>query len=277
MTYDAGYLEDRVRRRTEWPADDIHQDYDEVPDGSVVTLDYGDGLWVYTFAVTDWSGGQAVAPAFAPERPEPTAAWAPTVTAAETVTPVSTSTPTPTAGLSSPTMARVEEIRAAAPDVAYDFETDSGGWELLYDDDYATYLRDGAYHVALDATDVVAWGYGEDVAGDFYAEVDVTNLAGTEETEAGIAFRCAEPDSCYFFFVHPGAAYSLQALIGEEWEYLVDGTASDVVETGAGATNRLGILAEGDQLSLLVNDVMLAEIADDSICRRAVRPGCVFL
>ena len=158
MTWDAGYSQDKVRRRIEWPADAMQSDYDEIPDGSVVTLDYGDGLWVYTFAVTDLERGTGRGACVCARAAGTDCRVGAHGDSRETVTPVSTSTPTPTAGLSSPTMARVEEIRAAAPDVAYDFEMDSGGWELLYDDDYATYLRDGAYHVALDATDVVVWG-----------------------------------------------------------------------------------------------------------------------
>ncbi len=83
MTYDPGYTEDRVRRLVDWPADDIQQDYEDVPEGSVVTLDYGNGIWVYTFAVTDWDGGQVVYVDWAPEEPAPAA------------TPVATWTPNP--------------------------------------------------------------------------------------------------------------------------------------------------------------------------------------
>lgn len=261
MTYDAGYAGDLVRRRVDWPADDIDQDYADVPEGSVVTLDYGDGVWAYTFAVTDWSGGQVVLADWAPEEPTPTA------------TPVPTSMPT-TAPTPSPTLAPlfsifteilVEEIRTLSPDVAYDFESDSGGWDLDYDDEYETYLQGGAYHVAVDVADVVAWGYSEDEAYDFYAEVEVTSLTGTEDAEAGMAFRCTETDVCYFFLLHPDATYSLQTYVDGAWQFIVERTESDAIEIGEGATNRLGVLTDIDQISLFVNDVLLTEVWDDSV------------
>ncbi len=159
----------------------------------------------------------------------------------------------------------IEQIRDLPPDVAYDFEDETAGWELLYGDEYATYLRDGAYHVAVDVPGVTAWGYGEDVASDFYAEVDVTAVTGTQDAEAGIAFRCTDDDLCYFFLLYPDATYSLQTYVDDAWQFLIERTESDVVAAGEGATNRLGVLADGEQISLVVNDVLLVEILDDSV------------
>lgn len=251
MTRDAGYAMDRVRRRVEWPADDIGQDYADTPEGSVVTLDYGDGLWAYTYAITEWSGRQAVVPAAVPLSTAPSEPSVP----AETV-----STPMPAA-----TDERVEDIRSSMPDAAYDFEWGSGGWELLYDDEYATFLRDGAYHVTVDAQDVVAWGYGEDIAGDFYAEADVRFVGGTVDSEGGLAFRCTDSDNCYFFLLDPEGTYSLQTLVDGEWEVLATDSVPELVETGEDATNRLGVLARGDEIALFVNDAPLTEVVDDSI------------
>jgi hypothetical protein len=49
-----------------------------------------------------------------------------------------------------------------------------------------------------------------------------------------------------------------------DWTNLIEWTASDELNSGEGALNRLGVFAEGDQITLLANGAPLQTLADDT-------------
>ena len=168
---------------------------------------------------------------------------------------------------------RVAEIRQSAPDVEDDFQTNSGLWELFYEGDAAGYLRNGEYHVTIDAEDTVAWGDSELEADNFYLEVDITHVGDALESEAGVLFRYVGLDDFYFYSISKDGFYKLDMLVDNEWQTVVDATESSAIDTTEEAVNRLGILVEGEQISLLVNNQLLEEIEDATLSGVEVNLG----
>src|SRR5690606_38984541 len=74
----------------------------------------------------------------------------------------------------------------------------------------------------------------------------------------------------YFFGLNGTDEFSLWLLDQNEWVTLQPWTPHEAILPGTGATNRLGVLVEGPQITLLVNDVVVLEITDETIPSGAI-------
>jgi len=111
---------------------------------------------------------------------------------------------------------------------------------------------------------MLAWGRGDIEASDFYLEVDTAHVAGPLDNELGVLFRYVDGDNFYFFAISSDGFYKLQRLVDGEWEQIIKWTQSDAINTGEESENRLGLLAVGSRIVLLVNDEVLDEVEDDT-------------
>ena len=99
---------------------------------------------------------------------------------------------------------------------------------------------------------------------DFYVEIDTKQIDGPVNTGYGLIFRYVNDKNFYFYSVDANGYYSLWKLVDDQWQSIVDWTATDILATGAGAGNRIGVLAEGKHLVLVANDKIVTEVDDDS-------------
>ena len=135
------------------------------------------------------------------------------------------------------------------------FRSPAGIWRTYYGDDSSRFVQRGQLHIEVNEPQTVSYAGpqdGEDL-GDFLLEFEAAHLAGTLDNEMGVIFR-RTGDDFYYFNVSSDGYYALDKYIGGEWETIVEATPSDALETGEGAGNRLGVLAEGSSLTLLAND-----------------------
>ncbi len=103
--------------------------------------------------------------------------------------------------------------------------------------------------------------------GDYYLSVEVTKTAGPQDTECYLILR-QEGDQEYAFVVYNDTFYF--ALREQKWKLLQKDTASPVLHTGMGQTNRLAVLVEGSHYSLFINDTLVAEVTDSTLRHGAV-------
>lgn len=159
---------------------------------------------------------------------------------------------------------RIAAIKAAAEPLRSTFNDDSEGWDADSDDEVQRFFAPGVYHIRVDIPETVAWGVSPDATRDFYAEVDVYQVDGPLDNEFGILFR-NDSENYYIFNVSSDGFYRLHKWQDGEWTAIVEWAESAAIVTGEGSHNRLGLLAEGPDLSILVNDVVLASVADETI------------
>jgi hypothetical protein len=146
-------------------------------------------------------------------------------------------------------------------------DMDSGGNWFLLDTPQARYsIENGRLRMrakTVGAGDIWSFATHPDI-GDFYIEAAfVTGATCVGLDRYGLIVRAPDTDSGYVFNV---------ACNGQVRAYLWDGTFTELlgwttypaVNTGANATNRLGIWAEGDTLKLIINDVQVAEFENDA-------------
>jgi hypothetical protein len=144
------------------------------------------------------------------------------------------------------------------------FEQDSGTWVIgLFEDEFISIdglLQDGEYHLhALAKTEVLRREQVpmQDIA-DFYLEVTASQLDYPEIGSYGLFFRRANEDY-YLFEVNERGEYRFSGSISGSLEIVTDWTASSAIRPGE--SNRLGVVAQGGDIILFINDQML-EILD---------------
>lgn len=124
-------------------------------------------------------------------------------------------------------------------------------------------IKDGKY--IWDATarqGFVWWNRPElDEAGDFYASVDARQISGVETGQMGLFFRQSVDSRYYTFTLRGDGMFSLDWHDEDGWTSLMDWTQSEAVRMDQ--SNRLGVLARGNQLALLINDQLVAEYSTD--------------
>lgn len=155
---------------------------------------------------------------------------------------------------------RIVAIRSELPDIEDDFTADNGTWSIGYTGDTTVYFRAGMLHVAIDVESTVAWGESATRATDFYAEVDSVHREGALNNQFGILFQLEDNQNFYFFSVGSDGYYALQRLVDGEWEMPIEWVESELIETGEGSENTIGLLLEGSNLTLLINDYIVEQV-----------------
>jgi hypothetical protein len=158
---------------------------------------------------------------------------------------------------------RLDEIRSADPTFSDEFRRDSGVWaDPGYDGVTFSYQR-STYHVAIDTPNIIPGSTGDITVGDFLLEVEAAQIAGPNG-QYGVFFRQVDENNFYLFAVTPFQTYSLWKLVDDEWTALIDWTQAEAILAEEGDVNRIGVLAEGAQITLLINDAAVAQVEDDT-------------
>ena len=178
--------------------------------------------------------------------------------------------------------AHVTEIRSRAPTYTIDLAEDEGRVDVDSNDRASRGFVDGAFHLATLAPDTTVYAGTDVSAADFYLEVDVNVAEADTSTEYGVMFRCEGAGDCYAYQIDSLGNYRLYEYSAGIPLSLLDLTLpnSDAIDGEEGAVNRLGLLVQGSEFTLLVNDTVLAEARDDTyrerrdrLCRRVADLG----
>lgn len=173
-----------------------------------------------------------------------------------------TSTPTPPAPSTAFDPAVLETIRAEEPLLSESFTRDRGEWSTEATTDSERFFADRAYHLKVVNPNRIGWTNTETPLADFLVEVQAAHVAGPLDGDFGLLFRFVDEDNFYRFAITANGSYAFDKLVDGEWETLIEPTSSAVLETGEGASNRLGVAARGSTIVLLANDAVLAVVDD---------------
>ena len=127
--------------------------------------------------------------------------------------------------------------------------------------DYGTV--NGALQFDISTASSLGWTIYSPTTNDLYVEVDGRFLTDVY-AEYGILFRYVDSQNFYFLAVDTAGQFSIWRLRQNQWEVVYDWTYTDYLELGADADNHLGLLLEGEHFTVLANDVIVAEVDDDS-------------
>ena len=78
----------------------------------------------------------------------------------------------------------------------------------------------------------------------------------------GFIFRAPDNDRGYLYGLACDGTFSLTGWTGDTTITLVPAARNDVIQTSAGAVNRIGVLVQGNTLTLYVNGIQVGEAVD---------------
>jgi hypothetical protein len=193
------------------------------------------------------------------ETPTPTA---PSPTA--TVTATGTASAPPTATGPAPTSD--PRLYLGNPSFIDTFST-GANW-TLEDDDHSSFEVDDGQLVmtAFNPDYCESWRLSWPVISDFYLEMIATPQKCAGLDRYGMMARAQKSDGDYLGYLFGFSCdgqYSLRRWNGSNFVSIVDWTESEFIRKGAGQGNRIGLMADGQKLSLYANGVLLKEINDD--------------
>lgn len=145
-----------------------------------------------------------------------------------------------------------------------------GSWGSGDDADVTGNVNNGRFEILVKAESGIYWSTGGEDFSDGTYEVEATQLEGTVDNGYGLLFRSNENDDFYLFEVSGdgfvwiglckgGCEDDVVMLVGDNW------FASDAVNQGLNATNRLRVQAEGGNLIFFINDQEVGRATDTTL------------
>ena len=162
-------------------------------------------------------------------------------------------------------------LPTAAPKVLIyedDFSDPGSGWDTFDEDDTWAGYWDGGYRLAVYRENYAAWAApSPDLSlTDFEVEVTARQIAGPVDNNLGLVVRYQEDsDSFYWFQISSDGYYSVDLRRDGEWLTVIGWEASDAIQQGPEAANRLKVRCSGDHFSFYVNDVFLTDVQDATL------------
>lgn len=144
---------------------------------------------------------------------------------------------------------------------------ETGSWNLESDDSGSTTIVPEQLLIEVNNPHLVQYAtLQEPVLTDFSLEVDGRILSGSPRSSYGVLFRMQDPQQFYRFEITGDGTYILERhdAGGSRTLFMGDWRDADSINQGLNMANRLGIEADGPNISLFVNDVLLEQVVDDT-------------
>jgi hypothetical protein len=194
----------------------------------------------------------------------------------DTLVPTEQASPTPLP-TATPTLSPTSQAEPTTPPSAEDptlnlgsatwrdtFENDTN-WALVSDEHSRFEVRDGQMVMqSYNADFWNSWALTPPTIEVFYLEAQGASGACAGRDRWGLFFRAPDYTRGYLFGLSCDGRYALWLWDGSREVYLVDWTDSPHILEGADQTNRIGVKADGNRLTMYANGHFLAEVRDDS-------------
>jgi hypothetical protein len=99
---------------------------------------------------------------------------------------------------------------------------------------------------------------------DAYIEATTRSGACSGLDRHGLVFRAEGSDQAYLYGLSCDGRFSLRKWDGEGFIVLLDWVPDERIQIGEGAVNRLGIMLQGERMTMYINGNLLGEIRDDT-------------
>ena len=145
------------------------------------------------------------------------------------------------------------------------FSDPSSGWDKIRTSEGVTDYEDDQYRIIVNAPNADYWANpGLDFI-DVVIDVDAGKYGGPDDNDFGVLCRYQDTENFYFFIISSDGYYGLGKVQGGEQELLDPPQMyhSEAIITGTGP-NHIQAICKGSQLTMKINDVLIAEAADST-------------
>ena len=122
-------------------------------------------------------------------------------------------------------------------------------------------IADGQYQIGLQQPDVLVLSAFGGVYTDLAVEAELRFVDPIETTTAGLLFRLADEQNFYAYSLSSDGFYALEVCERGEWRQLLAWTPWPTIDS-RGGVNRMRVTLQGDQISLFLNNELLAQTVD---------------
>jgi len=151
-----------------------------------------------------------------------------------------------------------------------DFSDPGSGWKTESDASAEVGYHDGKMRIFVVVPNRLAWVSLAQEFSDFRLTVDATQVAGPDDNEYGVLVRMKDSGSFYRFSISGDGYYMISKYDGDIWTPLSgDWAPSDAIHSGQ-AKNQIVVVCDGAHLEFFVNDVLMAEIDDESYAKGGI-------
>lgn len=203
------------------------------------------------------------------EAPPPTNTPLPTNTPQPT--PTNTPQPTPTSPAGDPAVA------LGSPDWTHAFNQEYP-WHTYTDSSDETEITGGKYYFRFFQTiSYPIWAFAALEIEEYYLEIDVqmpSTCAGKDSGGLIFGSPAGQNNEGYIYRVSCDGNFRLTSYDGSTTDVLVSWRTDSAVQVGPDQINRLGVMVQGDHITLYINGVKVAE-TDDTLYTDKGRFGVV--
>lgn len=132
------------------------------------------------------------------------------------------------------------------------FDTFPEDWEV-YDERNLAQIVDGAMQIYLAQAGRIVYSATKPYFDDFDITVDTQAISGAEDNAYGVVFRQRDRNNLYAFLISSNGYYSLERTIDGSTKPLSQWFASDLINQGLNAVNRLRVVAFDDRFQFYIN------------------------
>jgi hypothetical protein len=176
------------------------------------------------------------------------------------------SSPTPTI---TPTFIPDDPRNSLGPYSWVDTYANGNNWPQGSDKFTNTVFENGKMKLTA-LTDADGWRLTYPSISNFYLEASFQTLDCEKSDHFGLLFRVPDISAAnqgYFYGIQCDGKYFLKVFSENLMTSIVYAKANSAILTDQSAVNRLGVMAEGDKLTLYVNGVMVKEVIDPHFTR----------
>lgn len=181
----------------------------------------------------------------------------------ETPSPSPTSTALPITPTSTPSEEDITKS-LGGPTWVENFD-DANNWSFAKEDRISMEVLDGkAVLIAKNPDYFYGWSVSWPKPADFYVEITATtgpDCSGLDKY--GLIFRSVKPSEGYLLGFTCDGRYRVWYYTGSDEVIIKDWTKSEKILSGPNQTNRVGIKAVGNKISVYANGIEIASFSDD--------------
>ena len=143
----------------------------------------------------------------------------------------------------------------------------TGNWHLEQDEVSSVEIANEQLLVNINQSDTVQFATLLDPEfSDFVVEVDGRQRAGAPDSSYGILFRVQDSERFYRFSITANGLYVIERHDADgTWTRLIpEWLPSDAINQGLNVANRLKVIANGPEITVYVNDILLQQVSDST-------------
>ena len=147
-----------------------------------------------------------------------------------------------------------------------DFSSTDSGWDRRSDEQVITDYARGGYRIWVNETQSDIWAHPGISVEDAVIEVDATMTAGPLDNDFGVLCRYQDAENFYIFVISSDGFAIIAKYNAGEWT----GLSGDVMQPADAivqgkTTNHLRAECVGSSLRLYVNELLVADVSDDTL------------